>query len=352
MTLVLQIVVGVVFGGLLLIVLGFLLVRFLLWRLKSNLTKSLGELGNLKDLFGGAQMISTELDLEPVEDDTLEPEASDRVAEFESLGFERAGAYEIEGQEVTFALLANESQSCWAAVTQSGIGGVSCDVVSHHSDGRWLTHMSLKDLGLDAPAGIEKVRVPGASPSELVERHLAERPAGDYEPATVDNAVDALRTAFRDENLLRAWNGGLSEKEMAGNLKATGTDADEGQSTMVVMMARMQATAAINDAFEKAFRNGTTLPVKDWEDIEDRLLFVHAMSDGERLAVALDPESEDAEAAADKLGQGEAKALNFASANEALPPDRRLRSLGPIEIRAANRTLRADVYVEPEEDDE
>ena len=348
MTLVLQIVAGVIVGGLLLIVLGYLAIRFFLWRLKRNLKSSLGDLGNLGDLLGGAQMITVDVDLDPADLDDLDDDAKARVADFERLGFVRGPVFHAAAAETYLATFADEARRCWAVVNQSAIGGVHCDVVGRHADGRWVTHMTLKDLGLKPPPGILKTRVPGATPADLVERHLRERPEGEYRPTPVAGIETALRDAVRDEGLLRAWRGGIDEDEVGKTARAVGEDADDGMAAVTSLIARGQAAGVLDNAFRGAFQEQTSMSVAEWEQVEDRLLVVHPLSDNDELATALfedDADADDTRDADDLLGHGETKVRRFAETNAALPPDRRLRHLGPVEVEAADRVLRAEVFV-------
>jgi hypothetical protein len=179
--------------------------------------------------------------------------------------------------------------------------------------------------------------MPEASASELVEQHLADRPAGAYQPATVANAEASVRQEFRDENLLRAWIGGLSDKELDANLKAMNEDADEGGAAMVLAMARGQSAGVLDEAFEQAAQQAGLVTETQVED--GRVLIVHPMSDPDDLVDDLaDVEPED-------LGGGATKLARFAERNTSLHP------LGPIDLIAGPRTLRADAYLRPADHD-
>ena len=342
----LTVVGGVIVGGLLLIVLAFLALKLFLWNLKRQLKGSLGELASafegFKDL-GAAEPI----DLEPIDSSRLLPAVVGQAVELEKLGFARAGDYEVEAAATVMTLLADESRQCWAAVSQSEVAGVTVDVCSHHADGRWITHMTTKDLGLTPPPGFVKTRMPQASVPELVDRHLADRPDGDYQPATVENVVRSIKDATREELLARAVRGGLSDDELDANLKATDTDADGQQSALTLAMMRGQAQATLEAAFTEKLQDETTLSVAEWERVEDDVLIVHALSDNAELARHLHPEASDAEEEklAKDLGDGESKIANFAAANAALSERDRLRHLADLTLTAGPHQIPAAAYV-------
>jgi hypothetical protein len=345
--LILKIVAGVVLGGLLLILLGYFAIKLLFWRLKRNLNKALGD---LKGLTGdAAPIIQTSVDLQPDDELDLSREGRAAVEQFTEAGFEPAGTYQAAGGVMQLALFAPPADRVWGAVTDSSITPGAADIVSQHVDGRWITHTTGKDLGLQGLDGITKIRVPDATVPELLSRHLAERPEGEHVEATAGNAVGALKRAVRDDGLLRAWRGGIDDKEVQKNLHAIGDDTDDGQATYVMLMARHQAAGVLDTAFEEAFREQTTLPVARWEQIEDRLLIVHPLSDAEELGAALHGDEADDDAFPAEPG-GESVRHRFAEANNKLPPGDRLEHLETIELQAANRILRADVYVTRDDD--
>ncbi|MEM1010911.1 MAG: hypothetical protein AAGI46_01680 [Planctomycetota bacterium] len=350
MELILKIVAGVVLGGLIFILLGYFLIKFLFWRLKRNVTNALDEFKKFSEV-GAGTMIQTDIDLARNDDAELSADAQAAVDEFHGEGFDHAGVYDAGGGMMKLVLFARPSDSVWGAVTIAAITGPVKDVVSHHADGQWTTHTSNKDLGFKELDGITKVRVPDSTVANLLSRHLAERPEGEYQPATTENVVEAIKLAVRDEGLLRAWRGGIDDSEVQKNLQAVGDDTDEGQAAFAAMMARGQAISALDEAFATAFRETTTLPVARWEEIEDRLRIVHPLSNSEQLGQALYGDDADDNAFEENPG-GETMVRRFVKANNALPPDKKLEHVGPVEIRAAHKLLRAEVFVEREWDDD
>ncbi len=123
--------------------------------------------------------------------------------ELESQGFEDGGTFAFEGLPgVRMRLLANPSQSMYAAVWEHPAAGPWVECWTQYPGGRKCTFTTLTGAGLDGRPGHTVVRMPGARPLELYLKACTERPMGVFMPATAQQAQTEFENGYM---MWRAW---------------------------------------------------------------------------------------------------------------------------------------------------
>ena len=355
---------------LLIVVGGFLLAFFVLiagvalfvrskWR---KLKASIGELGKAFANPVVPQTATLELD----DDAALSDAAQSAAEEVRGLGVEVGRPYRVrEMANVLLVPLADPSRHLAGTLVDAPPAATGVvDFMTTYADGGTVTHTSAPTPPMDDHDLRPKHRLPGATPTEVLDAHLAGRDDPANRPAvwpTLDDVPRLVREYVEAEYLWRATRGGLTDAELdrqmahAQAAEGAGDEDTDAARAMTRGLVRGQAAAYLNERFEKAFLEQTTMSAAEWERIEHRLVVVHDAADPDDLSHYLDDddsaddsEADEADSAASRrLKQGPIRAT-FAELNAALPPERRLDKLGEATLSNPLVTTTADLYAAPE----
>jgi hypothetical protein len=130
-------------------------------------------------------------------------------------GFEDAGTYRVPEMEgVVVRLLANPTESLYAAIYEHQQAGFWLDVVAGYQDHTSITFTTSRPTGLRPRPGHPVVHAPGISTFLLCERVLKEMPEGTLRPATVSRAVHDFEEAYAEYMAWRKAHG-VTPQEVA-----------------------------------------------------------------------------------------------------------------------------------------
>jgi hypothetical protein len=223
--------------------LGVLYIIYKIWQFKRAMRQLGNALGDMGEAFKQGIVPST-LGLTPAEDDALDdaPDAVAAIKALEARGFLQGGCYGTRlSPDVVVATLADPTRGVTAAIAKSGPHGVTIDIVTQYQDGEWLTHRTLKSLGMDYPPHCKHVAIPGASADVLLDRHLADRPDKPYVEVEPEDVATMMETFNAEVVKWRDNRGGLTEQEVRRNLAITGTKADDDTVNFLLAMSKVEA---------------------------------------------------------------------------------------------------------------
>ncbi len=168
------------------------------------------------------------IQLVPIDDRAKGRFADSHRRELESLGFTTIGIYKVrEMKGVTLVAFANAAKAVCAVVYRHPLAGVFVDMVSVSENDRGLTVTNAPVGGnLDQPPGRAKAFVPKGSVGALLERLLAERPAGPYQRLDASNFVRVFQSEYAREMQWRKDRGGPTPDEVRREAHAMGIHSE------------------------------------------------------------------------------------------------------------------------------
>jgi hypothetical protein len=329
MALFLQIIGGLFLLFILLLVGGFLYVRY--------------KFRKFTEAIGDVMPQPTTINLRPIEEDVWSrPSVATAVADFQLLGYERGQAYRPDEMPMLIVLpLVNRAMNAYGVVYDLNDGSIVwSDVVQRYEDGAVTVSNSTHAKGLKQRPNYENIYLPGQPVADL-HRHLIEmRTERMILPATHEGFKSEFEEAYASET---AWRDsqGISEEELAAVIGNTNMTATEEQLALAREEIARQANERLAERLRAEFLRTTTLSAAEWEDVEDRLAFVHDKLSKEELVEIVEMAFEDEVDI--EIPEGDARAA-FAVCNTNLPPHNQFTLIGRLES-----PLEADVYAAPAE---
>lgn len=341
----------VIAGGFILALLVVALAVYLF--VKSKLRQLKGAINNFVNARGGTVLPQT-VTLLPPTDPAPSPETAARISEAKALGFEVGGPFLLEENPgVVLHTLAHAEHEVVGTFTSApGIQGM--DVVTLYADGTALTHTTLPAQGFDQPPSRDMTRSNATTLGELLKQHLRDRPNRDRRRVSLDEVPGEIKRAVEEEFLWRASRGGLTDEEIARHFEirarnpATAPKSEEERQRgpgLIREQVQKQVTGYLFGKAREQYQKETTLPVHEWEKVEDNLVFVADQILPEYLEVFVRADSDSS--ALPELQRGRLR-QTFAEVNELLPDERKLRKLDQVLLKGALAEVVVDVYVLPE----
>lgn len=211
------------------------------------------------------------------------------------------------------------------------------DLVREYADGTTLTVSDAQDLGLEACPAHPNVKFTG-QPLSVLLKELEDR-SQDREAVVM--AVEQLAPTYkRGYAALMDWRvekGGITREEMLAN---AGRDMEESEIPQALEQFRQQNLEQTQELLMIRYSEQTQLPVARWEEVRERLIFVH-----DRLR------HEDVRAMAEGLvywldhtlpQPGKSGREGFQQMLNHLPPGVVVEKVGEV-----TGSIPADVYLEP-----
>jgi len=285
----LYVTAGVVVGGLLLLVVLFLLIKFLIRRWLGKLVDAIKQLGA-----GGVPPFRISLS----RDETLEWKykalADQVVAALVAAGYESIGEYRIdEIPAVRLRALMHATAGAYAAVYEHDQAGLIVDLVSYFVDGGYAAFTTAPETGLDKPDWSRQVRVQldlaadPASVATLHEQMLAAQQGHMPAPVAADAFEKKYCAHYAREMDWRIARGGVTADEVRCSVAAHGGEPPSDEQVAAVQEAwRMAIGQFVNDQLAEKFPRSipkllSVMPemtAAKWEVVRDRLYFVHEHS--------------------------------------------------------------------------
>jgi hypothetical protein len=357
------IVVAAMFiGGLLSLVVLYFAIKFLIKYFLKKLVSAI-------EKFAGAGVPPFRITLEKTDDiEWKKPKAVNGIATaLEGAGYHAIGDYRIDEMPfVHVKALLNSKTNTYAVITEV-LDKLLVDVACDYTDGNHVTVSNAPESGLDRPDFSRLIRVQAdlekdpAAVVTLHERLIEEQRGRPIVMASAAAFPIVYAKAHAKEMDWRIARGGLTPEEVRRSCEVTGTEIPNDEAVEVVCQQWRNAISEFCDEQlrERFLKYVTKMSAAEWEDVRDRLYFVHEHSDRESVIEALadqledgngdddDELSEDGEAATyariRPLFAGVPVREAFVTAQDLLPAKHRYRRVASIKTPYA-----ADVYVEPE----
>ncbi|HUY90243.1 MAG TPA: hypothetical protein VMV10_16010 [Pirellulales bacterium] len=334
-----------------------MLVLWLRW-LTRKLGKSLGGLAGLAEKLGGP-VPPLRIELRRIETVRWQraDEAAALVEPLRRAHFQEIGGFAMEPGEVVMQAFQLPAENVHAIVYEHPQAGVWLDLVTRYQDGSKLTYANLADTLLDR-AENNVIRYHEKAPAEeLLKLFLAERPAKPMESVPPEGFAGYFERAYAESMDWMIARGGPTEAEIRRHCEKRGQEF----TPILVTAVRARWAAAIDEFYEEQlqerFLAESHVNAARWEQIRDRVVFVHdrmAPARLENLCEQEYDEDEDDEGLYDTRPASSALAGGatsprevFARWNAALNNGRRYEKIGEV-----SEPVAADVYLSPEEDEE
>jgi hypothetical protein len=128
-------------------------------------------------------------------------------------GLAEVGDYAIEEMPgVRVRLLAYEAERIIGVVYEHPQVGHWIDLVTRYADGTSITFTTSKPSGMDRRPGHDGVNVPGATPEQLFQRFIRERPRGPMKPVSAHLVATDFMRAYAEEMTWRKQRGATPEE--------------------------------------------------------------------------------------------------------------------------------------------
>jgi hypothetical protein len=266
--------------------------------------------------------------------------------DFRTLGFTDTGSYTVpELSALRLHALSKAEDSAYAVVYEHDAAGVWIDIVTRYEDGTSVTYSTARQGGeLDQRPGHSCTRDPEASPSALYQRFLAERPQRAMETVGPDEFVQKFEQAYADSMDWRNARGGPTEEEIRAIAAASGEEYTEEMVQAIKEQKRAEAMEGLREAIQERFLKESTLSAGEWEEVRDRLIFVHDKLTQAEAGELFDQWVGDREVVASRPQEavGTTAREFFSALVELAPASREFRKLGTV-----SDPLEADIYAGP-----
>jgi hypothetical protein len=266
--------------------------------------------------------------------------------DFRTLGFTDAGSYVVpELAVLRLHALTKTEESAYAVVYEHDVAGVWIDIVTRYEDGTSITYSTARKGGeLDQRPGHSCTRDPEASPSVLYQRFLAERPQRAMETVAAEDFVQRFEQAYADSMDWRNARGGPTEEEIRAIAESSGEEYSEDMVKAIREQKRLEAMDGLRQAIQERFLKESSLSAAEWEEVRDRLVFVHNQLTQAEVGELFDQWVGDSEVIASRPQEAEGTTARefFDALVELAPVTREFRKLGTV-----SDPLEADIYAAP-----
>lgn len=349
MTIFLQ-VLGAIFLTLVLLVVGaFFYIRGRIRRGLKEFAEGLEELAEIGDAETPVRIHLRRRELLEWNDAAT---VEEQAAALRGLGFQDAGRYEVpEIAALRLEALTQPETSVYGVVYEHDRAGIWIDLVSRYEDGTSVTYASTgQGGGLDQRPGHSVTRHDGMPAAELYRRLLAERPGRPLSAVSEAAFPRAFEQAYADSIDWRNSRGGPTDEELRAVAAASGRPLSEETLELLREQMRAKALAGLEASLRERFLEETAMPAAEWEEIRERVVFIHDRMTREGVAETFTTwtaeecgeEEEDEEDEEDErefeVPEGTPRQA-FAALNAGLPEERRFRKIGEV-----SRPVEADVY--------
>lgn len=341
-------ILGALFLGLILVaVFGVLYLRY-------RIRKAFRGLGDaLQSMTAAAQPATVHLDRAGSIDWQFDDGIREAAEPMQRLGFHDAGQYTIdEIPGVNLWAFVNPTEAVYAVVYEHPMAGVAVDFVTQYEDGTGITYTTASHgAELDHRPGHDKVYLVEASTEDLYRKFLAGRPQGVRKAVSAQAFAAVFEEAYADDMAWRNARGGPTERELRAIAARSGIAMDEEEFAAAREMFTRQAIEGLEEPLRERFLEVTAIPAREWEELRDRLVFIHDRLSAEMLGEiaenwigVLDEEDEDeaSEGWKVEIEEGETARDAFARFNAGLEDGRRFVKVGEVD-----EPLEADAYRAP-----
>jgi hypothetical protein len=366
----LTIVLGMFVGGILFLVVMWFGIKLLIRYFVKKLAKIFEQLG------AGQGVPPFRVTLQKTNDlEWKNSKAIDGISQaLEGVGYQPAGDFrfnEVFGAQMR--AMVNTKVNAYAAITQVN-DILFVDIVSFFADDDHVTVSNSAETGLDRPewSRMHRLKIDlQAEPAAVVQLHerlVEEQGRRATVPATVAEFPKVFVRAYAREMDWRIARGGVTADEVRRSCECSGTEPPSDEAVaMVIQSWRIAISNFIDEQLRERFlKYVTKMSAAEWEDVRDRLYFVHEHSDRECVMATLagsvemdedeDDEADNEDGMDERIGDlnnrlrplfaGSTVRDAFMKAQVLLPEEHRYRRVASIKTPYG-----ADVYVEPQSRD-
>jgi hypothetical protein len=291
-------------------------------------------------------------------------------------GFVEAGRYQcMMNTFVKMRAFAHVDHCIYAVVYEAQPIGTWMDLVATHTDGTSLTYSTAKSPGMKRPPGKPAEYLPDLGAQALLDRFLANRPDKESLPTPPEEFAATFERAYAEEMDWLAGRGGPDEEEIRAIAARDGTEVDEETIQAVQQSWQSHFRQYWDERLREGFLVTSGVSAAEWEQIRDRVVFVHDRLSIEDLVEHFDSavyqEYEEADEAGDEgekdeeegekdegeedeaakrrleelreIARGCPPREAFAQINELVPEGLRFARYGQV-----SDPIEADVWLEPE----
>lgn len=281
----------------------------------------------------------------------------ERVEELRGLGFRDVGSF--EAPEITTALVAlvHSDQSAAAVVYEHPKAGVWIDLVTKYADGSTYAVTTAQPDLLERPPGRILRNYPGLHPRDLYQRLVDERPSGTMLSIAPEDFVEWFERAYADDMEWRGRRGGPTEDEVRAIAARDGQEVTPETIDHLRGLWRAAYSEHLNEQLRAEYLHATSLSAAEWEEMRERLIFVHEYLDADGIVALYEwdwPTADDEEQDDDIWDRQTEEIRQLRASRDArsvveelnarLAPEHRLRKLGDV-----RQPVAADVYIAPED---
>lgn len=351
------IIVGALVTGF--VVCLLILILWLRWMMRKLGGSLEDQLGNLVEAMErNIPPFRIKLERLPAIDWQQPDQAAALIEPLRQAGFAEVGSFAIQPGDMVLQAFCRPSDSIYAVVYQHPKVGVWLDLITRYQDGSRITYCTQRDSLLDRPEHTMARYYEAMPASELLSRFLAERPSKPMESLSAEAFVGHFEQAYAESMDWMMARGGPTEAEIRRQCEQGGKECNP----VIVGTIRKLWIAAIEAFYDRQLKErflaDAQPPAARWEEIRERLVFVHDRLSPEQLESLCEHEfdeedGEDGEEGdADLLAKSTALAVSdgsvsprvaFARWNAAVERERRYEKIGELA-----EPLAADVYLSPD----
>lgn len=267
---------GVGLGMVLLPIALFFLFRLALWLIMRKLKRVAAQLAS-------SMTPPMEIKLQPMAKVSWNnPAVESQGLTLQALGFSTVGAFEVAGIAGTrLSAWLNSSEKCYGVVYEHPQAGSWCDIVSMYEDGTSCTHSSAPDTGLEQNPKHPNTKLPEQPIETLTRQHYRERKDGARRLFANDFSGDFERCYAE----CMAWRAqkGTSREEIIQIARLSGESYRPEVIEQALVAQNIQEQAQLQDLLRAQFLKKTSLSPAEWEEVRDRLIFIHDGMDEDEL---------------------------------------------------------------------
>jgi hypothetical protein len=331
---------------LLILVLGL---RWLMRKLRGSVENQLGDLAEAMER--SIPPFRINLQRLPAVDWRQPDQADLSIEPLRQARFDEVGSFAMYPGDVSLAAFFRSSDSIYAVVYQHPKAGVWLDFITRYQDGSRITYCTRRDTLLDRAEHNVIRYFDGMPAQELLSRFLAERPNKPIAAMSADDFVGHFEGAYAETMDWMMARGGPTEEEIRRQCEQGGKEC----TPVIVATIRKLWSAAIeafyNKQLKERFLADVQPPAARWEEIRDRLVFVHDRLSPEQLEDLCEEdfdEEEEEEGGMNLIDKritsdgSKSPRAAFARWNTAAESGRRYEKIGELA-----EPLAADVYLSP-----
>ncbi len=274
------IVLAIIFALVLLAVAAYFWIRWKIKNLAGNITDQLTEaFEGIGGALAAGNVPSLRIQLMRVEGH--EWKNAEQIEEWtknlEEQGFEQIGDFDVSPMMMELRAMLHVESSTYAVLYEHPMVGTWFDITSLMEDGQASYTISTDQKNqMDHREEHPNVRVTAiTTPAKAFEKFLKDRPQLDWSKVSAGEFVPRFEKAYADEMDWRVKRGGPTEAEIRRIAQQDGTEFNPQMVSSIQDAWANQASYQYEEELQKNYLAQSDHTASEWEEIRDRLFFVH-----------------------------------------------------------------------------